>query len=88
MICLFVIIILFALQLQLIALIFLKGLNPLLTLCAKIIEWLANHDGTIEVSDFTAAILTFGSIVLISVIFIVIKKRTLTNSVVNHNAID
>jgi competence protein ComEC len=84
MICLFIVIILFALQLQQIALIFLKGLNPLLTLCSKIIEWLANHYGTIAVSDFTAAFVAFGSLGLMLIIFYIMKKGTPTNSVVKN----
>jgi len=88
MLCLFIIIVLFALQLQIIAQIFLKGLNPLLTICSKAIEWLANHYGTVEVSDFMAMFLTIGSLSVILIILFVMKKGTLTNSFVNPNAID
>ena len=87
MICLFIIIVLFALQLQIIAQIFLKGLNPLLSFCSKTIEWLANHHGTIEVSDFMATFFTLGSLSLMLVIFIR-ERETLINSVVKPNVID
>ena len=80
MLCLFIVIVLFALQLQIIALIFLKGLNPLLTLCSKIIEWLANHYGTIEVNDFTAVFVTFAALALMLLIFFFLKKKILTRS--------
>lgn len=80
MLCLFIVIVLFALQLQIIALIFLKGLNPLLTLCSNIIEWLANHYGTIEVSAFTAVFVTFGALALMLLIFFFLKKKILIRS--------
>ncbi len=73
MLCLFIVIILFALQLQFPARIFLKGLNPLLSLCSKIIEWLSDHNGTVNVNHSTAAIVTFGSLSLVIIIFFIIK---------------
>lgn len=84
MLCLFIVIVLFALQLQIIALIFLKGLNPLLTLCSKIIEWLANHYGTIEVSDFTAVAVTLCSFLLVLGIFILQKKHIILGPLANR----
>ncbi|MFW6263118.1 MAG: hypothetical protein ACOC34_03715, partial [Thermotogota bacterium] len=75
MLCLFIVIILFALQLQFPARIFLKGLNPLLSLCSKIIEWLSDHNGTVNVNHSTAAIVTFGSLSLVIIIFFIIKAN-------------
>ena len=75
MLCLFIIIILYALQLPFFATLFLKGLNPLLTASRSIVEFLANGLGTIAVGDLMAVIILVVSLVFILLLTILILRK-------------
>jgi len=71
MLCLFLIIVLYAVQMNFFATIFLKGLNPLLSLSRFTVDFLANNFGTVELNTVMKLIIII--VALISLIGMMVR---------------
>jgi len=85
MLCLFVTIILFALQLFPLAGVFLLGLNPLLVLSRTIIQWLSLHYGTIEVNQAGSTIVGLSAIAFLIILVYVHERHSVFYRPNNNN---
>jgi len=74
MLCLFLIIILYALQLTFLATIFLKGLNPLLSLSRLSVDFLANNFGTIALNGVMKSVILIAAFISLIAMTVTILK--------------
>ena len=86
MLCLFIAIILFALQLFPLARIILIGLNPLLTLSRAIIQWLSVHYGTVSVNQTGSTIVGVSALIIFILLVFFHQKRSVYLSANNSKS--